>query len=173
MSSLELITPTLAIAAWQLGLLTVFFIFVCVVMILTVLIQRPQGGGLSGAFGSGAGSGQTAFGARTGDALTWATIIMFAIFIITAVGLNFAARPAPAAIPATGIAGPDSGAEGAESESDDSESASTESGEGADSSDSTSDADSSSAEAADADPADTDPVTPETNEDPAPSGDGE
>ncbi|MEO0511522.1 MAG: preprotein translocase subunit SecG [Planctomycetota bacterium] len=79
--------------AWLLGVLTAFFIAVCVVMILTVLIQRPQGGGLSGAFGSGAGSGQTAFGARTGDALTIATISMFVVFVITAVGLNFAARP--------------------------------------------------------------------------------
>src|SRR5690606_36556084 len=52
------------------NLLVVLFLFVCVVLILTILIQRPAGGGLSGAFGSGAGSGQTAFGAKTGDALT-------------------------------------------------------------------------------------------------------
>lgn len=111
LDSLSTLAPTLAIAGWQLGLITVFFIFVCVVMILTVLIQRPQGGGLSGAFGSGAGSGQTAFGARTGDALTWATIIMFVIFITTAVALNFASRPSPAPVSPGGVVGPDPSSE--------------------------------------------------------------
>lgn len=100
------IPAILAASAWLLGGLTTFFTLVCVVMILTVLIQRPQGGGLSGAFGSGAGSGQTAFGARTGDALTIATIAMFVVFVVTAVVLNFVARPAAAgggqdALPAT------------------------------------------------------------------------
>ena len=75
------------------SLLVVGFVFVSVILILVVLIQRPQGGGLSGAFGSGAGSGQTAFGAKTGDALTIATIIMFVIWLGSAVGLVFAARP--------------------------------------------------------------------------------
>lgn len=76
------------------GLFIVWFLLVCVLLILAVLIQKPQGGGLAGAFGSGAGSGQTAFGAKTGDALTWATIIMFVVWLITAVGLNLAFRPA-------------------------------------------------------------------------------
>lgn len=75
------------------GLLIVLFLFVCLLLILTVLIQRPAGGGLSGAFGSGAGSGQTAFGTRTGDALTIATIIMFVLFLGFAIGLNYAAKP--------------------------------------------------------------------------------
>ncbi|MAY75529.1 MAG: preprotein translocase subunit SecG [Phycisphaerae bacterium] len=74
----------------------VLFLLVCLTLILTVLIQRPQGGGLSGAFGAGAGSGQTAFGAKTGDALTIATIGMFVAFLILAVVLNFAVRPGPA-----------------------------------------------------------------------------
>lgn len=87
---------TLALAFWAVNLLIVLFLFVCVLLVLTVLIQRPMGGGLSGAFGSGAGSGQTAFGAKTGDALTIATIIMFGLFLLTAVGLNIAARPGPA-----------------------------------------------------------------------------
>lgn len=87
---------TLALAGWASNLLTLGFLLVCVVLILIVLIQRPQGGGLSGAFGSGAGSGQTAFGAKTGDALTIATIGIFVVFLLAAIGLNFAARPAPA-----------------------------------------------------------------------------
>ena len=74
--------------------LMIVFIIVSVLMILIVLIQRPQGGGLSGAFGAAAdGAGQTAFGAKTGDALTLATVATFVIFLLTAVGLNFALRP--------------------------------------------------------------------------------
>lgn len=84
---------SLAWAPWLIGILTVLFLLVCVMMILTVLIQRPQGGGLSGAFGSGAGSGQTAFGAKTGDALTWFTIIVFVLFVGFAVVLNYAHTP--------------------------------------------------------------------------------
>ena len=81
------------------GLMVVGFFFLCLVMILTVLIQKPQGGGLSGAFGSGAGSGQTAFGARTGDALTVATISIFVLYILAAIGLNYVVRPTMAAPP--------------------------------------------------------------------------
>ena len=84
---------TLGIAYWTVSILAAVFLLVCVVMMLTVLIQRPQGGGLSGAFGSGGGAGQTAFGTKTGDALTIATIAMFIVFLALAVGLNFATRP--------------------------------------------------------------------------------
>jgi len=76
------------------GLFILWFLFVCVLLMLAVLIQKPQGGGLAGAFGSGAGSGQTAFGAKTGDALTWATIFIFVLWLITAVLLNLAFQPA-------------------------------------------------------------------------------
>lgn len=78
---------------WLTAILASLFLFFCVLLILVVLIQRPMGGGLSGAFGSGAGSGQTAFGAKTGDALTYATITIFTIYLLFAVGLNYAARP--------------------------------------------------------------------------------
>ncbi len=94
----------LGLAPWAVGILVVAFLAVCVLMILTVLIQKPQGGGLSGAFGAGASSGQTAFGAKTGDALTIFTIIVFVAFLGLAIGLNYATRPsaitttAPAAI---------------------------------------------------------------------------
>jgi len=86
---------TLAISANQIygGLATTVFLLVCVLLILTILIQKPQGGGLSGAFGSSAGSGQTAFGAKTGDALTVLTITVFVAYIGLAIGLNFLQRP--------------------------------------------------------------------------------
>lgn len=83
----------LGLSTWITAMLVVLFLFLSVLMILVILIQRPQGGGLSGAFGSSAGSGQTAFGARTGDALTIATITVFILFLLMACGLNFAVRP--------------------------------------------------------------------------------
>ncbi|GJQ30242.1 MAG: hypothetical protein HBSAPP03_21260 [Phycisphaerae bacterium] len=84
---------TLGWNTWVFGIIVVLFLLVSVVLVLTVLIQKPQGGGLSGAFGgAGAGSGQTAFGAKTGDALTVFTIIVFAVYILFAVVLNFATK---------------------------------------------------------------------------------
>ena len=62
------------------------FVFVCLVMIGLVLLQKGRGGGLASAFG-GAG-GNTAFGSKTGDVLTWATAIVFGVFILLAVALN-------------------------------------------------------------------------------------
>jgi len=98
------------LAPWATALLVAVFLLVCVLMILAVLIQRPSGGGLSGAFGSGAGSGQTAFGAKTGDALTIATIAIFFTYLLFAIGLNFAARPGKERLPvppaATGTTAP-------------------------------------------------------------------
>lgn len=98
--------PTLALAPWMTALAVVIFLVVSVMMILIVLVQRPQGGGLSGAFGaSSAGSGQTAFGAKTGDALTIGTITIFVLFLLVAIGLNFALRPSgpPAPTEARGV----------------------------------------------------------------------
>jgi len=100
---------------WLTAILTALFLFICLLMILTVLIQRPAGGGLSGAFGSGAGSGQTAFGAKTGDALTWATIGIFIIYLLFAIVLNFATRPPSLGSIPPAVGAPGSGAAGATS----------------------------------------------------------
>jgi preprotein translocase subunit SecG len=78
---------------WLTVVMVLLFLVACILLILTVLIQKPQGGGLAGAFGSGAGSGQTAFGTRTGDALTVATIIMFVFYLATAIGLTYLIKP--------------------------------------------------------------------------------
>tara|TARA_E500000318_G_scaffold2060_2_gene3008 strand:+ start:179785 stop:180372 length:588 start_codon:yes stop_codon:yes gene_type:complete len=92
-------TPTLAMY-WSpvvTNILVGVFLVVSGAMILLVLIQRPQGGGLSGAFGAGGGggggAGQTAFGTKTGDVLTIATVTIFGLFLLTAIVLNFATRP--------------------------------------------------------------------------------
>lgn len=75
------------------------FFGVCLLLILMIMIQKPQGGGLSAAFGASSGSGQTAFGTKTGDALTVATIILFGVWIIVATVLNLAGNPAVVVVP--------------------------------------------------------------------------
>lgn len=92
----------LAISGLWLNLGMLAFFVVCVLLILAVLVQKPQGGGLSAAFGAGSGSaGQTAFGAKTGDALTVMTIGLFVLWLVVAVVLNWVTHPekAPPATP--------------------------------------------------------------------------
>jgi preprotein translocase subunit SecG len=66
------------------------FVLVCVFLMLLILIQKGRGGGLASAFGGGGGN--TAFGSKTGDVLTWATSIVFGVFIVLAVALNLIAN---------------------------------------------------------------------------------
>lgn len=68
---------------------TIIFIVASVILVLIILAQRPQGGGLASAFGgSGGGGTDTAFGGRTGDVLTYATIGAFVGYLLIAVFLN-------------------------------------------------------------------------------------
>lgn len=71
-------------------LLLILFVVVSLFMILLILIQKGRGGGLAGAFG-GAG-GNTAFGSKTGDVLTWTTSIVFGVFLLLAILLNLLAN---------------------------------------------------------------------------------
>lgn len=93
--------PLFTLGAWNptvVGIIMVLFIVVCVFMVLTILIQKPQGGGLGAAFGGGsASSGQTAFGTKTGDALTVFTVLVFVAFLVFAVLLNLGMKPDKAA----------------------------------------------------------------------------
>ena len=68
--------------------LTIGLIIVSVAMILIILVQRPQGGGLASAFGGAGGGNDTVFGGRVGDALTVMTVIAFVLFLGLAVSLN-------------------------------------------------------------------------------------
>ncbi len=68
----------------------VLFVLLSIVLILLILIQKGRGGGLASAFG-GAG-GNTAFGSKTGDVLTWATSVVFGVFLLLAIGLNLLAN---------------------------------------------------------------------------------
>ena len=67
------------------SLLGILFGFVCLFLTLLILIQKGRGGGLSSAFG-GAG-GNTAFGSKTGDVLTWVTAVVFGIFLLLSMGM--------------------------------------------------------------------------------------
>lgn len=69
----------------------VLFVLVCIVLVLVVLIQKGRGGGLSGAFGGGmAGS---LLGSKTGDFLTWVTIVLVGVFLLLAIVLARFYRP--------------------------------------------------------------------------------
>lgn len=92
------------------AILTVLFIVISVAMVLIILVQRPQGGGLAGAFGgAGGGGSDTVFGGRVGDALTTATVVVFVLFMGAAIGLNLidhTPAPSPPAATAGSGAGP-------------------------------------------------------------------
>ncbi len=94
------------LAAWYHPLLAALFAFLAVVTMIVILLQRGKGVGLSGAFG-GTG-GHTAFGAKTGDVLTWATIVLAGLLLVFAVFLNFVFVPptAPGLNPAPAPAAP-------------------------------------------------------------------
>ncbi len=64
--------------------IAVMFVLSAVTLTLVVLIQKGKGGGLSGAFG-GAGSAGGILGTKTGDFLTWFTIILAGLFLFLAV----------------------------------------------------------------------------------------
>lgn len=82
------------LAAWYHIIFSVFFAFLAILLMLVILLQRGKGVGLAGAFG-GAG-GNTAFGAKTGDVLTWATIALAGVFLIAAAILNLFVFTPPA-----------------------------------------------------------------------------
>jgi preprotein translocase subunit SecG len=85
--------------AWYHYILATLFGFVAIILMGVILLQRGKGVGLSGAFG-GAG-GHTAFGAKTGDVLTWATIVVAAVLLTFTVILNYVfVPPTPFATPA-------------------------------------------------------------------------
>jgi len=102
-------------AEWYHNILATVFGLFAVLLIGVILLQRGKGVGLSGAFG-GTG-GHTAFGAKTGDVLTWATIGIASGLLIFTIVLNFVftplqafdTTPAPAVAPTTGLT-PDSSA---------------------------------------------------------------
>ena len=92
-------------------IVTFLFMFVALGMVLIILVQRPQGGGLAGAFGGTGGSGtDTVFGGRVGDALTVATVVAFVLYLSLAIALNILDNPSKGGpTPAAATAGLQSG----------------------------------------------------------------
>lgn len=77
---------------WYWQVLAVVLVVVCILLILIVLIQKGRGSGLSAAF-SGAG-GESAFGSKTGDKLTWVTICVVAAYLLLTMCLTKYFKPA-------------------------------------------------------------------------------
>ncbi len=74
--------PLLAVG-FIMKVVAVLFVICCVSLVLMVLIQKGRGGGLSAAFGGGMASG--ILGSKTGDFLTWVTIVLVVVFLTLAV----------------------------------------------------------------------------------------
>lgn len=74
--------PMLALS-FIMNVVAVLFVICCVSLVLIILIQKGRGGGLSGAFGGAMASG--ILGSKTGDFLTWVTIVLVGVFLTLAV----------------------------------------------------------------------------------------
>jgi preprotein translocase subunit SecG len=86
-----LFAPILAKVNLVMSVVAVLFVLCAVGMILIILIQKGRGGGLSSAFGGGMAGGL--LGSKTGDFLTWVTIIMVGVFLLLAVVMAKYYRP--------------------------------------------------------------------------------
>lgn len=74
--------PLLAVS-FIMNVVAVLFVICCVALILIILVQKGRGGGLSAAFGGGSAGGL--LGTKTGDFLTWVTIVLVGVFLMLAV----------------------------------------------------------------------------------------
>ena len=82
--------PLLAVG-FIMKVVAVLFVVCCLSLILIILIQKGRGGGLSGAFGGAMASG--ILGSKTGDFLTWVTIVLVGVFLTLAVVMAKFYRP--------------------------------------------------------------------------------
>jgi preprotein translocase subunit SecG len=84
------VLPVLAVGILM-NFVAVLFVLVSIVLILVILIQKGRGGGLSGAFGGGMAGGL--LGSKTGDFLTWVTIVLVGVFLVLAVVMGRFYKP--------------------------------------------------------------------------------
>lgn len=84
------VLPILAVGILM-KLVAALFVLVAIVLVLVILVQKGRGGGLSAAFGGGMAGGL--LGSKTGDFLTWVTIVLVAVFLLLAVVMNKYYRP--------------------------------------------------------------------------------
>ncbi len=87
------LAPLLAQITWSIRLMAIAFVAISVFMMLVILIQKPKGGGLSGAFGGAGGSDTSFVGAKVGDFLTILTVCCFLAFLLLGMGLTWAINP--------------------------------------------------------------------------------
>jgi len=85
------VSPVLAVG-FIMTMVAAVFLICSVAMILIILIQKGKGGGLSAAFGGGMASG--ILGSKTGDFLTWVTIVLAGLFLTLAVVMAKFYKPA-------------------------------------------------------------------------------
>jgi preprotein translocase subunit SecG len=85
--------PMLAVS-FIMNVVAVLFVICCVSLVLIILIQKGRGGGLSGAFGGAMASG--ILGSKTGDFLTWVTIVLVGVFLTLAVVMAKFYKPSAA-----------------------------------------------------------------------------
>jgi preprotein translocase subunit SecG len=85
--------PMLAVS-FIMNVVAVLFVICCITLILIILIQKGRGGGLSAAFGGAMASG--ILGSKTGDFLTWVTIVLVGVFLLLAVVMAKFYKPEPA-----------------------------------------------------------------------------
>jgi len=83
--------PILAVS-FIMNVVAVLFVICCVSLVLIILIQKGRGGGLSGAFGGAMAGG--ILGSKTGDFLTWVTIVLVGVFLTLAVVMAKFYKPA-------------------------------------------------------------------------------
>jgi preprotein translocase subunit SecG len=74
--------PVLAVS-FIMKIVAALFLICAVALVLIILIQKGRGGGLSAALGGGLASG--ILGSKTGDFLTWVTIVLVGVFLTLAV----------------------------------------------------------------------------------------
>jgi preprotein translocase subunit SecG len=84
------VVPFLAVS-FIMKIVAVLFVFCSLALILVILMQKGRGGGLSGAFGGGMAGG--ILGSKTGDFLTWVTIVLVGVFLTLAVVMGKFYRP--------------------------------------------------------------------------------
>jgi len=82
--------PLLAVG-FIMKVVAVLFIVCCMALILIILVQKGRGGGLSSAFGGGMAGG--ILGSKTGDFLTWVTIVLVGVFLTLAVVMGKFYKP--------------------------------------------------------------------------------
>ena len=73
------------------------YVLVCLLLIVTILLQQGKGGDIANAFGGG--SSQAVFGARAGATLlTRATSVLAALFVVVAMALTVWGQRGPGSV---------------------------------------------------------------------------